>query len=98
MAKKDFASDLQNFVKKPEATTETKNEEKPRKVGRPKEHETYEKTTVTFPAEMMGKLRVLCLYEGKQIREILTDALGRYIDEYEQEHGAIRIPPRFKEK
>lgn len=98
MAKKDFASDLQNFVKKPETTIEPPKDEKPKKVGRPKEHETYEKTTVAFPAEMMGKLRVLCLYEGKQIREILSDALSQYIDEYEQEHGTIRIPPRFQEK
>lgn len=105
MAKNNFADDLQNFVKKgekvPEAGTPTveapeKREEKTRTVGRPKEHEPYEKTTVTFPAEMMGKLRMLCVYEGRLIREVLEEALGRLIDEYEQEHGAIRVPPRFR--
>lgn len=105
MAKKDFANDLQNFVKKGEAVPEVEaptiesteqKEAKPRTVGRPKEHEPYEKTTVTFPSEMMGKLRMLCVYEGRQIREVLEEALGRLIDGYEQEHGAIRVPPRFR--
>ena len=100
MAKNDFADDLQNFVKKgekePVIETSEKKKEKPRTVGRPKEHEPYEKTTVTFPSEMMGKLRMLCVYEGRQIREVLEEALGRLIDEYEQEHGAIRVPPRFR--
>lgn len=113
MAKKDFASDLQNFIKKGEKELGTggiippveppKKEDQqktdvPRGVGRPREHEPYEKTTVTFPPELMGKLKVMCLYEGKQIREILEDALGRLIDEYEQKHGAIRVPPRFRGK
>lgn len=102
MPKKDFTEGLQNFVKKPEKEVEpqqaeTSEREKPKTVGRPKEHEPYEKTTVTFPAEMMGKLRMLCLYEGKQIREILEEALGKLLDEYEQEHGSIRVPPRFRE-
>ena len=51
---------------------------------------------VTFPAEMMGKLWMLCVYEGRQIREVLEEALGRLIDGYEQAHGAIRVPPRFR--
>jgi IMP dehydrogenase/GMP reductase len=106
MAKKDFANDLQNFVRKGEKekepekeapAVETPKERKPRGVGRPKEHEPYEKTTVTFPPEMMGKLKVMCLYQGKQIREVLADALDKYINEYEQEHGAIRVPPRFRD-
>lgn len=108
MPKKDFASDLQNFVKKGEPGTEvpkveTPEKEKaieketPRGVGRPREHEPYEKTTVTFPPELMGKLKVMCLYEGKQIREILEECLGDYINEYERKHGAIRIPPRFRD-
>lgn len=107
MAKKDFANDLQNFVRKGEKEEKTENvapiavtpkERKPRGVGRPKEHEPYEKTTVTFPPELMGKLKVMCLYQGKQIREVLAVALERYISEYEQEHGAIRVPPRFRDE
>ena len=46
----------------------------------------------------MGKLKVMCLYEGKQIREILATALDNYINEYEQKHGAIRIPARFRDE
>ena len=104
MAKKDFVNDLQNFVKKGEKEKEpaieapvptVPEERKLRGVGRPKEHEPYEKTTVTFPPELMGKLKVMCLYEGKQIREVIAEGLEKYINEYEQEHGAIRIPPRF---
>ena len=103
MAKKNFATDLQNFVKKGEKeieksvpATEPKQAQKTKGVGRPREHEPYEKTTVTFPPELMGKLKVLCLYEGKQIREVLEECLGRYISEYEQQHGVMRVPPRFR--
>ncbi len=105
MAKKDFTNDLQNFVRKGEKeeykekaapAAEPQKEKKPRGVGRPREHYPYEKTTVTFPPELMGKLKVMCLYSGKQIREILEEALEKYITEYEQEHGAVRVPPRFR--
>ena len=48
MAKKDFASDLQNFVKKAEKESkETPEKEVVKAAGRPREHEPYEKTTVT---------------------------------------------------
>ena len=100
MAKKDFTKDLQSFVEKAEpavsSTAITSQEmEVPKAVCK---HSQYEKTTVSFPPELMGKLRMLCLYEGKQIREVLEESLGRYIDEYEQEHGAIRVPPRFRDE
>lgn len=98
MAKKDFASDLQNFVKKAEKESkETPEKEVVKAAGRPREHDPYEKTTVTFPSELMGKLRMLCLYDDRQIREVLQEALEKYINEYEEEHGAIRVPPRFRE-
>lgn len=71
-------------------------EEKKRGVGRPREHEPMEKTTVTFPSELMGKLRTLCLYDGRQIREVVAEALEKFIDKYEKENGPIPIPPRFR--
>lgn len=102
MAKKDFSKGLQDFVKKPVAEAENQSNEnqeqaKPKTAGRPKEHDQQMmKTTVTFPAEKMGKLRALCLNEGKQIREILEEGLDRIIDEYEQEHGRIRVPKAYQ--
>lgn len=101
MDKNDMMQGLQNMTKKPEkeaaaaSPAQTTEKVKVKAAGRPREHDPYEKTTVTFPAELMGKLRMLCLYDGKQIREVLEDALDKYINEYEQEHGAIRVPPRF---
>ena len=102
MDKKDMMQGLQNITKKPEqdaaaSKKETTDKVKVKSAGRPREHDPYEKTTVTFPAELMGKLRMLCLYDGRQIREVLEEALDKYINEYEQEHGAIRVPPRFRD-
>ena len=102
MAKKDFTKGLQEFVKKPEVEKEsqvsnTNEKAKPKAVGRPKEHEEkMMKTTVTFPAEKMGKLRALCLNEGKQIREVLEEGLDKVIEDYEKEHGLIRVPKAYK--
>ena len=106
MDKNDMMKGLQKMAKKPEKKDSPKVEspraaapeaEKPKAVGRPKKHEPYEKTTVTFPAELMGKLRMLCLYDDRQIREVLEESLGNYIADYEKQHGAIRVPPRFRE-
>ena len=52
--------------------------------------------TGTLHPELMGKLRVHCLHDGKQIREVIEAALEAYFKEYEQEYGAIRIPARFR--
>lgn len=95
MAKKDFTKDLQSFVEKSSVPTSVPQETEQQKVAG--KHSQYEKTTVSFPPELMGKLRMLCLYEGKQIREVLEEALGKFVDEYEQEHGVIRVPPRFRD-
>lgn len=98
MDKNDFKQGLQDLVKKPEKNAIASPEPAPKKgVGRPKEHDKLEKTTVAFEPELMGKLRMLCLQDGVQIREVLGEALERYISEYEQEHGSIRVPSRFRE-
>lgn len=63
--------------------------------GRPREHEPFEKTTVSLPPIMMGKLRMMCLQEGWQMREVMAQALNTYLTKYEKEHGEIPIPQRY---
>ena len=99
--------DLTEFAGKPKKTVsnsaqqdseDTISEEK-KSVGRPRTHKQgLLKTTVTFPPELMGKLRVLALNEGKQIREILEEGLVMIIEEYENKHGLIRVPEIFRSK
>lgn len=64
--------------------------------GRPREHEPFEKTTVTLPPVMMGKLRMMCLQEGWQIREVIEKSLRTYLANYENENGEIAVPQRYK--
>ena len=63
--------------------------------GRPREHEPFEKTTVSLPPIMMGKLRMMCLQEGWQMREVMAQALNTYLTKYEKEHGEIPVPQRY---
>jgi len=63
--------------------------------GRPREHEPFEKTTVSLPPIMMGKLRMMCLQEGWQMREVMAQALNAYLTKYEKEHGEIPVPQRY---
>lgn len=103
MVKKKF--DLTGFAGKPkkvvsnsvqQVSKDTISEEK-KLVGRPRTHtQGLLKTTVTFPPELMGKLRVLALNEGKQIREILEEGLVMVIEKYENKHGSIRVPEIFR--
>ena len=88
MDKNDMMQGLQDMTKKPEkeaataSPAQTTEKVKVKAAGRPREHDPYEKTTVTFPAELMGKLRMLCLYNGRQIREVLEDvAASRFTRE-----------------
>jgi len=63
--------------------------------GRPREHEPFEKTTVSLPPIMMGKLRMMCLQEGWQMREVMAQALNTYLTKYEKAHGEIPVPQRY---
>ena len=63
--------------------------------GRPREHEPFEKTTVSLPPIMMGKLRMMCLQEGWQMREVMAQALNTSLTKYEKEHGEIPVPQRY---
>ena len=65
------------------------------RAGRPREHEPFEKTTVSLPPIMMGKLRMMCLQEGWQMREVMAQALNTYLTKYEKEHGEIPVPQRY---
>jgi len=99
MAKKDFSAGLKKMASKPvpQEVEEPKVEVK-KSVGRPKEHEQKMlKTTLTLPAEKMGKLRILAVNEGRQLREILEEGLDKVIEEYEASHGRIRIPKIYQE-
>ena len=66
--------------------------------GRPREHEPFEKTTVTLPPVLMGKLRMMCLQEGWQIREVMAQALTSYLNNYEKKNGEIPVPQRYLDK
>lgn len=63
--------------------------------GRPREHEPFAKTTVSLPPVLMGKLRMMCLEEGWQIREVVEQALTSFLNNYEKKNGEIPVPQRY---
>ena len=70
-----------------------------RAAGRPRVHEEpYERTSITLPSELMGKLRMFCLEERKQLRDVIEEALKKYFIEIEKERGTISIPETYRHK
>lgn len=70
-----------------------------RAAGRPRVHEDpYERTSITLPSELMGKLRMFCLEERKQLRDVIEEALNKYFIEIEKERGTISIPETYRNK
>lgn len=70
-----------------------------RAAGRPRVHEEpYERTSITLPSEIMGKLRMYCLEERKQLRDVIEEALKKYFIEIEKERGPISIPETYRNK
>lgn len=70
-----------------------------RAAGRPRVHEEpYERTSITLPSELMGKLRMYCLEERKQLRDVIEEALKKYFIEIENERGSISIPETYRNK
>ena len=68
-----------------------------RTVGRPKEHDhPLERTSITLDSEVMGKLRSLALNTGRQMNNIIEEALMKYFTAYEKKNGEISIPERFR--
>lgn len=113
MAKQDILKkNLASFGQKPAKTTESKLQEEvaaepastpvqkqKRPVGRPKVyHGGIERTSITLEPEMMGKLRMLCLEQRRQIRDVIEEALQDYLAKFESEHGAIRVPSIYRDK
>lgn len=70
-----------------------------RAAGRSRVHEEpYERTSITLPSEIMGKLRMYCLEERKQLRDVIEEALKKYFIEIEKERGPISIPETYRNK
>lgn len=70
-----------------------------RAAGRPRVHEDpYERTSITLPSELMGKLRMFCLEERKQLRDVIEEALNKYFIEIEKYRGTISIPEIYRNK
>lgn len=113
MGKQDkLKQQLESFVQKPVKTAEPTPKAEPvkehtssptpkakRPVGRPKVyHGGIERTSITLEPEMMGKLRMLCLEQRRQIRDVIEEALQDYLTKFESEHGAIRVPSIYRDK
>lgn len=97
---------IQSLMKNVQGRNEETPEKEPqyvqdpekRSAGRPKVHKKgLERTSITLDPEVMGKLRVLCLEHGRQLRDIIEESLIKYFREYEKEHGEIRVPDIYRD-
>lgn len=60
----------------------------PQKVGRPRQDE-YECRTFRVRKDLVKKLRIIALTEGRLQKDILDYALETVISKYEKKHGEI---------
>lgn len=85
-----------------EVTEEMKESLEPqryRNVGRPKKGTTAskkEETRVTFivDPELIRKLKYISLVESSLLKDIISEALTGYINEWEEENGKIKLPKK----
>lgn len=72
-------------------TSETENvqvAQAPQKVGRPRQDE-YECRTFRVRRDLVKKLRIIAVTEGRLQKDILDYALETVISKYEKKHGEI---------
>lgn len=70
-----------------------------RSVGRPKVHEnSTERTSISLDSEVMGKLRMLALLSGKQLSNVIEEALVKHFSAYEKKNGEIPVPDIYRKK
>lgn len=70
-----------------------------RNVGRPKKGTNTpkkEETRATFivDPELIRKLKYISLVESSLLKDIISEALTGYINEWEEENGKIRLPKK----
>ncbi len=98
MAKKQLASLINGIMgddnqvprneDKREVTTPTE-----KRVGRPKKQESDDiRATFIVSGKQMMKIKYISLVSHTMQKDILHDALQRYIDDWEREHGEINLP------
>lgn len=47
--------------------------------------------------EIHAKLRVLAAFQNKSLNAVVTDAMRSHIDQWEQKHGPLPLPPEGSE-
>ncbi|MBD5195079.1 MAG: hypothetical protein HDS87_05095 [Bacteroidales bacterium] len=63
-----------------------------RNVGRPKKEET--RATFIVDPELIRKLKYISLVESNLLKDIISEALTGYINEWEEENGKIKLPKK----
>ena len=82
-----------------EAMKENLETKRYRNVGRPKKGTTptkKEETRATFivDPELIRKLKYISLVESSLLKDVISEALTGYINEWEAENGKIRLPKK----
>ena len=94
---------IDNFLggaKEPQESNEhveTPTKQKKASKGRPRE-EDYEARTFRVRKELVQKLRIISMLEGRLQKDILDFALESVISRYEEKHGVIDISKTYGRK
>ena len=94
----DLVSDLnnckdQNGTEQPGAIAIPSRKATGRPVARKK---GTARTSITLDPEVMGKLRYLALNTGRQLNDIIEEALVKYFENYERKHGDLIVPEIYR--
>lgn len=70
----------------------------PRGVGRPKETDSWVRASFIVDPTQLKQLRSISYHHGKTQRELIAEALGRFIAAVEAKHGKIQPIPEEANK
>jgi alkyl hydroperoxide reductase subunit AhpC len=73
-------------------------QQQPRGVGRPKEGDSWVRASFIVDPTQLKKLRSISYHHGKTQRELVEEALGRFIAAVEAKHGIIQPIPEEANK
>lgn len=108
MAKKNLSALMSGIMGQPEPVTPAQEEHIPvnsnqdpktvdvkpgeRKRGRPRNENNVERATFIVDPEVMRQIKYICLVEGKMQKDLIDEALRRYIGYWEAQNGRIKLP------
>ena len=102
MAKKNLAALMNGIMGDPISESQdissSQEEQLVRKPGRPRRTDSDKakeiRATFIVNQDILQKIKYVSLVDGNLLKDVIDIALSKYIEEWEEQNGKIRIPKR----